>query len=76
MEAVELYNNERMHRSLDFKKLQEVYLQYNKQENKNYKREKKVAKNKIKSIYLNYLYEMGLGTAEEQANKCQNHNRT
>ena len=37
-EAVELYNNLRMHWSLDFKKPQEVHLQYNKQENKNYKR--------------------------------------
>ena len=37
-EAVHLYNNLRMHWSLDFKKPQEVHLQYNKQENKNYKR--------------------------------------
>lgn len=42
-EAVELYNNQRMHWSLDLKKPQEVHLQYNKQKNKNYKREKKVA---------------------------------
>ena len=42
-QAVELYNNERMHWSLDFKKPQEVHLQYNKQKNKNYKKEKKVA---------------------------------
>jgi transposase InsO family protein len=42
-EAVELYNNERMHWSLDLKTPQEVHLQYNKQENKNYKKEKKVA---------------------------------
>jgi transposase InsO family protein len=42
-EAVELYNNQRMHWSLDLKKPQEVHLQYNKQINKNYKREKKVA---------------------------------
>lgn len=42
-EAVELYNNQRMHWSLDFKKPQEVHLQYNKQKNKNYKREEKVA---------------------------------
>lgn len=41
-EAVELYNNQRMHWSLDLKKPQEVHLQYNKQKNKNYKREKKV----------------------------------
>jgi len=39
-EAVDLYNNLRMHWSLDFKKPQEVHLQYNKQENKNYKRDK------------------------------------
>ena len=39
-QAVELYNNLRMHWSLDFKKPQEVHLQYNKQENKNYKRVK------------------------------------
>ena len=39
-EAVDLYNNLRMHWSLDFKKPQEVHLQYNKQENKNYKRVK------------------------------------
>jgi hypothetical protein len=44
-EAVELYNNERMHWSLDFKKPQDVHLQYNKQKNKNYKKEKIVAKN-------------------------------
>jgi putative transposase len=37
-QAVELYNNLRMHWSLDFKKPQEVHLQYNKQKNKNYKR--------------------------------------
>ena len=40
-EAVDLYNNQRMHWSLDLKKPQEVHIQYNKQENKNYKREKK-----------------------------------
>lgn len=39
-EAVELYNNKRMHLSLDFKKPHEVHLQYNKYKNKNYKREK------------------------------------
>lgn len=39
-EAVDLYNNLRMHWSLDLKKPQEVHLQYNKQENKNYKRVK------------------------------------
>lgn len=42
-EAVELYNNERMHWSLDLKTPQDVHLQYNKQENKNYKKEKIVA---------------------------------
>lgn len=42
-EAVELYNNQRMHWSLDLKKPQDVHLQYDKQKNKNYKREKKVA---------------------------------
>lgn len=42
-QAVKLYNNDRMHWSLDLKKPQEVHLQYNKQENKNYKKEKKVA---------------------------------
>ena len=41
-QAVDLYNNLRMHWSLDFKKPQEVHLQYNKQENKNYKRIKNV----------------------------------
>ena len=41
-EAVELYNNQRMHWSLDLKTPQEVHLQYNKHENKNYKKEKKV----------------------------------
>jgi putative transposase len=40
-EAVTLYNNERMHWSLDFKKPQEVHLEYNLQLNKNYKKEKK-----------------------------------
>jgi transposase InsO family protein len=39
-QAVELYNNLRMHWSLNFKKPQEVHLQYNKQANKNYKRTK------------------------------------
>lgn len=42
-EAVDLYNNQRMHWSLNLKKPQEVHIQYDKQENKNYKREKKVA---------------------------------
>ena len=42
-EAVELYNNERMHWRLDLKKPQDVHLQYNKQKNKNYKKEKIVA---------------------------------
>lgn len=41
-EAVTLYNNERMHWSLDFKKPQEVHLEYNKQPNKNYKKKKKI----------------------------------
>ena len=41
-EAVELYNNQRMHWSLDLQKPQDVHLQYNKQENKNYKKEKKL----------------------------------
>jgi transposase InsO family protein len=45
-EAVILYNKERMHWSLDFKKPQEVHLEYNLQSNKNYKKEKK---NEIKS---------------------------
>jgi putative transposase len=45
-EAVILYNNERMHWSLDFKKPQEVHLEYNLHPNKNYKKEKK---NEIKS---------------------------
>ncbi|PQB06799.1 hypothetical protein BST83_09305 [Polaribacter filamentus] len=39
-EAVALYNNQRMHWSLDLKKPQEVHLQYNQHENKNYKRVK------------------------------------
>jgi putative transposase len=39
-EAVALYNNQRMHWSLDLKKSQEVHLQYNQHENKNYKRVK------------------------------------
>lgn len=37
-QAVDLYNNQRMHWSLNLKKPQEVHLEYNKQENKNYKR--------------------------------------
>jgi transposase InsO family protein len=45
-EAVTLYNNERMHWSLDFKKPQEVHLEYNLHPNKNYKKEKK---NEVKS---------------------------
>lgn len=43
-EAVELYNNQRMHWSLDLKKPQEDHLQYNKQINKSSKKDKKVAK--------------------------------
>lgn len=43
-EAVEIYNNDRMHWSLDLKKPQEVHLQYNIQKNKSYKRADKVAK--------------------------------
>ena len=42
-QAVALYNNQRMHWSLDLKKPQEVHLQYNKQINKSYKKIKKVA---------------------------------
>ena len=42
-EAVKLYNNDRMHWSLDLKTPQEVHLQYNKQKNRNYKKDKKVA---------------------------------
>lgn len=37
-EAVDLYNNERMHLSLDYQTPQEVHLQYNKHKNKNYKK--------------------------------------
>jgi transposase InsO family protein len=44
-EAVKLYNNERMHWSLDFKKPQEVHLEYNKHKNKSYKRKDKVCLN-------------------------------
>jgi len=43
-EAVDLYNNQRMHWSLDLKKPQEVHLQYNIQKNKSYKKEIKIAK--------------------------------
>ena len=43
-EAVEIYNNDRMHWSLDLKKPQEVHLEYNIQKNKSYKRADKVAK--------------------------------
>ena len=42
-EAVAIYNNERTHWSLDLKTPQSVHLQYNKQKNKSYKKEKKVA---------------------------------
>lgn len=45
-QAVELYNNDRMHLSLGFRKPNEVHKEYNKYENKNYK---KVPKNEIKS---------------------------
>ena len=37
-EAVELYNNQRMHLSLDYKTPQEVHNQYNKHKNKSYKK--------------------------------------
>ncbi len=39
-EAVDLYNTERMHLSLDFNKPEEVHKQYNKHKNKSYKKEK------------------------------------
>jgi transposase InsO family protein len=42
-EAVGIYNNERTHWSLDLKTPQSVHLQYDKQENKSYKKVKKVA---------------------------------
>ena len=42
-EAIEIYNNERTHWSLDLKTPQSVHLQYNKQENKSYKKAKIVA---------------------------------
>ncbi len=42
-EAVEIYNNERTHWSLDLKTPQSVHLQYDKQINKSYKKVKKVA---------------------------------
>jgi transposase InsO family protein len=48
-EAVDLYNNQRMHWSLDLKKPQEVHLQYNIQKNKSYKKEIKVAKTNEKA---------------------------
>jgi putative transposase len=41
-EAVKLYNNERMHWSLNLMKPQEVHIQYNKQENKSYKKGEKI----------------------------------
>ena len=39
-EAVKLYNNERMHLSLDFKKPQDIHKEYNKQKNKSYMQKK------------------------------------
>ena len=47
-QAVTLYNNERMHWSLDFKKPQKVHLEYNLHPNKNYKKGKK---NEVKSDF-------------------------
>ena len=47
-EAIILYNNERMHWSLDFKNPQEVHLAYNLQPNKSYKKEHK---NEVKSNF-------------------------
>jgi transposase InsO family protein len=44
-EAVLLYNNERMHLSLDFKTPQSVHIEYNKYVNKSYKRKEKVCLN-------------------------------
>lgn len=44
-EAVKLYNNERMHWSLDLKKPQEVHIEYNKYKNKSYKQKDKVCLN-------------------------------
>ncbi len=45
-QAVDLYNNDRMHLSLGFRKPNEVHKEYNKYENKNYK---KVPKNDSKT---------------------------
>lgn len=42
-EAVEIYNNERRHWSLDLQTPQAVHFQYNKQKNKSYRKLKKVA---------------------------------
>ena len=47
-QAVEIYNNERTHWSLDLQTPQSVHLQYDKQKNKSYKKPKKVAKTTIK----------------------------
>ena len=49
-QAVDLYNNDRMHLSLGFKRPNEVHSDYNKYENKNYKKgQKKESKSKIKT---------------------------
>ena len=42
-EAVEIYNNQRLHWSLDLQTPQAIHLQYNKHENKSYKKTIKVA---------------------------------
>ena len=42
-EAVEIYNNQRIHWSLDLQTPQAIHLQYNKHKNKSYKKTIKVA---------------------------------
>ena len=44
-EAVVLYNNERMHLSLDFNNPQAVHIEYNKHKNKSYKQTDKACVN-------------------------------
>ncbi len=51
-QAINLYNKDRMHLSLDFRKPNEVHQDYNKYKNKNYKKDQKKVKIKNKNLIL------------------------
>lgn len=71
--AVILYNNERRYCSLDFKKNQKVHLEYSKQPNKNYKKEK-LGKIKFKNLTSCRLCDDGNEQCRDITRQCQNYN--